>query len=141
MPPNAVRKREAIARARVEGMCIDCREETSFRVDRADEYYMVRDALWRKAHPQQKGKLCIGCLERRLGCRLRPRDFTDAPINRFLRGSSDRLASRVMSVPEDAVPLLRKEARKRTRRSQFTNLIEQAYERRPSRPNLAKSVR
>ena len=124
MSPRAVREREAIARARVEGKCIDCGEETTFRVDRADEYYMVRDALWKKAHPQQKGKLCIGCLEHTLGRRLRPRDFTDAPINRNLRGSSNRLVSRVLGVPEEAVPRLRKEARMRTRRTLLTDLIE-----------------
>ena len=124
MSPRAVREREAIARARVEGKCIDCGEETTFRVDRADEYYMVRDALWKKAHPQQKGKLCIGCLEHTLGRRLRPRDFTDAPINRNLRGSFNRLVSRVLGVPEEAVPRLRKEARMRTRRTLLTDLIE-----------------
>jgi hypothetical protein len=76
MTPRAIREREAKDRARIEGRCLDCKEETSFRADKADEWYMVHDALWLQAHPAREGKLCIGCLEQRLGRRLKAEDFT-----------------------------------------------------------------
>jgi hypothetical protein len=44
------------------------------------ERYMVRDKIW-KAAGMRDGFLCIGCLERRIGRRHVPRDFTKAPIN------------------------------------------------------------
>jgi hypothetical protein len=44
------------------------------------EYYSVTDELWSRYGPAV-GMLCIGCLETRLGRRLVPADFTDAPIN------------------------------------------------------------
>jgi hypothetical protein len=95
MTPRAIREREAKDRARIEGRCLDCKEETSFRSDRADEWYMVHDALWLQAHPTGQGKLCIGCLERRLNRRLKSDDFTDAPVNEPGRGKSERLNSRL----------------------------------------------
>jgi hypothetical protein len=57
---------------------------------------MVHDALWLKTHPEGTGKLCIGCLEQRLGRRLMPEDFTDAIVNRSGRGNSKRLNSRLL---------------------------------------------
>jgi hypothetical protein len=39
--------------------------------------------------------LCIGCLEKRLGRKLTPDDFTNAPINRPDHWHSDRLADRL----------------------------------------------
>jgi hypothetical protein len=40
------------------------------------EVYMVRKAVWAKAGMEPwSGCLCIGCLERLLGRRLRPKDF------------------------------------------------------------------
>jgi hypothetical protein len=44
------------------------------------EHYMVHPKVWKKAG-MDRGFLCIGCLERRLGRRLTAKDFTDAPIN------------------------------------------------------------
>jgi hypothetical protein len=44
------------------------------------EHYMVHNSLWRAAG-MDVGALCIGCLEARIGRRLRPSDFTPAPIN------------------------------------------------------------
>ena len=98
MTPRAVREREARDRARIAGRCLDCEEETCFRADKADEWYMVHDALWRQAHPARKGKLCIGCLERRLGRRLEPSDFTTALVNTPGRGNSERLNSRLVGL-------------------------------------------
>jgi hypothetical protein len=56
--------------------CQDCPKDT-----RQDDYYMVHNALWAKVHPKINGMLCLSCLERRLGRRLRVDDFTDANIN------------------------------------------------------------
>jgi hypothetical protein len=48
-----------------------------------DEYYMVHDAVWtgEAGMASEGGMLCIGCLETRIGRRLVPADFKDAPIN------------------------------------------------------------
>lgn len=41
-----------------------------------DETYMVRDKVWKEAGMiPWGGCLCIGCLEKRLGRRLKPKDF------------------------------------------------------------------
>jgi hypothetical protein len=40
------------------------------------EIYTVRDAVWKKAGMDPMGgRLCVGCLEKRLGRSLRPKDF------------------------------------------------------------------
>lgn len=44
------------------------------------EHYMVLNKVWSRAG-MKEGFLCIGCLETRIGRRLTPRDFTNAPIN------------------------------------------------------------
>jgi len=47
------------------------------------EIYTVRDAVWKQAGMEQ-GCLCIGCLEKRLGRKLRPKDFRHAdPFNQM----------------------------------------------------------
>jgi hypothetical protein len=62
--------------------------------DDRSEVYMVRDAVWARAGMEPWGGcLCIACLERRLGRKLKPKDFSrDDPIN-WLRGS-ERLLKR-----------------------------------------------
>ena len=46
--------------------------------------YRVRDSVWAAAGIKSFGGcLCIGCLEERLGRRLRPRDVSDAGLNLF----------------------------------------------------------
>src|SRR5262249_45165309 len=46
------------------------------------EMYMVRAAVWKKAGMDVfDGCLCFGCLERRIGRRLKPKDFIDHPFN------------------------------------------------------------
>jgi hypothetical protein len=58
--------------------CIDCTVDT----DKIDEYYVVRDDVWRLAETGElDGMLCIACLENRIGRQLTPVDFIDAPIN------------------------------------------------------------
>ena len=59
------------------------------------EYYMVQKPLWNE-HGVPKGMLCIGCLEKRVGRKLVPADFTDARINWSVPGChSPRLADRI----------------------------------------------
>jgi hypothetical protein len=48
------------------------------------EYYVVNKDVWAAAHRgtyDRRGFLCIGCLERRIGRKLTPADFTKAPVN------------------------------------------------------------
>jgi hypothetical protein len=49
------------------------------------EIYSVRNATWKRAGMGAfAGCLCIGCLERRIGRRLRPRDFKRGhPFNKM----------------------------------------------------------
>jgi hypothetical protein len=68
--------------------CVDCWVDTY----EIEEGYMVRDDVW-PIGPLD-GKLCVGCLEARIGRRLRPADFEDVPLNRPTYKSS-RLRSRL----------------------------------------------
>jgi hypothetical protein len=54
-------------------------------IDNRSEVYTVREAVWRKAGVEPMGGcLCIGCLEKRIGRRLKPKDFLrDHPFNQF----------------------------------------------------------
>ena len=58
------------------------------------EVYYVRDSVWKKAGMEPYGGcLCIGCLERRLGRRLKPKDFIRHVFN-GLPGSARLLQRR-----------------------------------------------
>jgi hypothetical protein len=47
------------------------------------EVYMVTDEVWRMAGlGGMDGCVCIGCLEKRIGRRLKPDDFPDHEFNR-----------------------------------------------------------
>jgi hypothetical protein len=51
-------------------------ESAAQTFDQHTEVYTVRDAVWQAAGMEPwDGCLCIGCLEQRLGWRLRPKDF------------------------------------------------------------------
>ena len=56
-------------------MCMDCGKDTW------DEYYMLYGKVWKKANPQISGKLCILCVENRLGRKLNKKDFTKVDGN------------------------------------------------------------
>ena len=64
--------------------CVDCGISTVPQGTRG-EWYMVHDDVWSAAGMNPVADLtqflCIGCLERRIGRRLTPRDFTDASVN------------------------------------------------------------
>jgi len=53
--------------------------------DKWSEVYMVKPAVWKAAGMNPySGCLCIGCLEKRLGSTLTPKDFLpDHPFNSF----------------------------------------------------------
>ncbi len=45
-------------------------------IDDQSEVYTVRPAIWKAARMDEMGGcLCIGCIEKRLGRELRPKDF------------------------------------------------------------------
>lgn len=86
-------------------ICIDCDTDTAPCTGKRGcrhagkwEYYMVSDEVWleamnREANPWS-GFLCIGCLERRIGRRLLPEDFTGANINEPDPWDTERLTAR-----------------------------------------------
>ena len=63
-------------------------------IDDRCEVYMVREKVWAEAGMEPYGGcLCIGCLEKRLGRRLRPKDFQRNHPFQALPGT-DRLLGR-----------------------------------------------
>jgi len=66
--------------------CLDCAACTLC----LGEYYMVTDQVWSSV--ADRGMLCIGCLEKRLGRMLHARDFTDVPINQVADMTDDASA-------------------------------------------------
>jgi hypothetical protein len=57
--------------------CLDCKVNT----DAINEYYMLRNEVWAEANPETDGKLCISCVERRIGRTMTAADFTGGKIN------------------------------------------------------------
>lgn len=54
----------------------------SATIGNSSEVYMVRDQVWKKAGMEPFGGcLCIGCLERRLRRKLKPKDFARHVFN------------------------------------------------------------
>jgi hypothetical protein len=59
------------------------------------ELYMVPDAVWKAAGMEPYGGcLCIGCLEKRIGRKLKPKDFTEHIFNNPGRPCTERLRDR-----------------------------------------------
>lgn len=72
-------------------MCKDCGMNTAPMA--GNEYYAVTDEVW-KAGKGRRHVLCIGCLETRIGRKLKGADFPMLSIN-FIFPWSARLASRM----------------------------------------------
>lgn len=73
-------------------LCLDCRVDTG----KIHEHYFVQTPLWMKAVGSNRGMLCVGCLETRIGRTLKSFDFPDVHINNSkLYPMSDRLRSRI----------------------------------------------
>jgi hypothetical protein len=83
--------------------CMDCGCDTNAN----EQYYMIRDGLWKSVNPRIDGMLCLMCLERRLGRSLRAFDFAQVPVNTLQAAHCPELAAR----------LERKASPKRTRHS------------------------
>lgn len=70
--------------------CIDCDMNLFL------EYFTVNDDVWAQTQlGRTDGFLCIGCVERRIGRRLRPGDFPSTRNNRPHEMLSDRFLSRL----------------------------------------------
>ena len=73
-------------------LCLDCKVDTNA----INEYYTLENEVWLEANPADRGMLCIGCVENRLGRSLRRQDFMmDAPINLGYFDQSERLLDRI----------------------------------------------
>jgi hypothetical protein len=83
-----------MAKSRNKFKCLDCLVDTG----RLGEHFFLKNEVWFKVHTSDKGMICIGCIEARLGRKLVPEDFTDAYVNRPVhvgQTMSDRLRSRL----------------------------------------------
>jgi hypothetical protein len=70
--------------------CLDCGDNT------IDEYFVIDHDLWAAAvGDPQAGKICVPCLEARLGRLLVPDDFIDCPANDPTWRKTDRLRQRL----------------------------------------------
>jgi hypothetical protein len=77
------------------------------RADDRSEIYSVRVAVWKAAGIEPHGGcLCIGCLEKRLGRKLKPKDFLRNHSFNSLPGSP-RLIIRREELPPDFAAALR----------------------------------
>lgn len=72
-------------------LCLDCGKDTG----KMREYYFVHTELWLSAVGSKNGMLCVGCLETRIGRKLKKADFADVFINRLNYGHSMRLLDRL----------------------------------------------
>ena len=64
------------------------------------EYCSLDDGVWAAAARDGDRFLCLGCVEARLGRRLAPGDFDDAPVNRWPAMSEDeRRRSHLLGLP------------------------------------------
>jgi DNA replication protein DnaC len=57
--------------------CLDCREDVS----KIKEYCMLVDDTWYQIHNSERGMLCVGCIETRLGRQLHAADFNSSYLN------------------------------------------------------------
>lgn len=99
--------------------CCDCKVDTLA----GREYYMLTQKTWKQTG-LKAGILCIGCVEKRMGRELRPRDFTSAPINAIFP-PSDRLQARrgpAKAAFKRALELLRKQGMPRPKG--YTYVVE-----------------
>lgn len=73
--------------------CVDCGVNTAT----LGEHYMLKDSVWYSAYARERGMLCIGCIEKRLGRKLTKVDFNDSHVNRPATGKvfSQRLMNRL----------------------------------------------
>jgi hypothetical protein len=87
---NRAEMEEAIRTGRVAGNYWEDDIDRQVRgMDDRAEMYTVRDAVWARAGMQPTGGcLCVGCLEKRIGRRLKPKDFQRDHPFRHLPGTA-----------------------------------------------------
>jgi hypothetical protein len=86
-------------------LCMDCGENTHA----SNEYYALKDSVWRRINPLILGMLCLKCAEDRLGRSLARSDFSAAPINARSAQNCPELADRLRRVrPKSAAITLPK---------------------------------
>jgi hypothetical protein len=72
---------------------------------------MVQHRLW-AAKGAGAGYLCIGCLEQRIGRKLRPSDFIKCPINDPDPRDTLRLTARRLGMRDDVLAAKQENARR-----------------------------
>ncbi|QNN98405.1 hypothetical protein SEA_LILMARTIN_192 [Streptomyces phage LilMartin] len=78
--------------SRKKWLCLDCKVDTG----KIGEHFFLNMEVWTLTGLGHKGMLCVEHVEKRIGRRLVPADFTSAYINRLNNGfKSDRLVSRI----------------------------------------------
>lgn len=78
-------------------VCRDCGVDVGLN---GEYWYMVWDGVWAATSlGPNDGRLCVACIEERLGRQLHAGDFNDAPINDMAAWQSERLRSRITKVP------------------------------------------
>jgi hypothetical protein len=71
------------------------KESIDQTINNKSEVYTVRHAVWKKAGMEPYGGcLCIGCLEKRIGRKLKPKDFPSHVFNDPLLPCTGRLRDR-----------------------------------------------
>lgn len=87
------RKANKAKRSRKRWLCAGCGEDTSLM----KEHYFLNTELWLQVNNgQERGMLCIGCVEKRLGRKLNTFDFPSVHINNpKLNSMSTRLHNRI----------------------------------------------
>jgi len=63
-------------------LCMDCKVDI-MDVNGIVHYYSLRNEIWNRIclGKEKAGMLCLFCVEKRLGRKLRFSDFSDAPLN------------------------------------------------------------
>ena len=75
--------------------CMDCDVDTYVN----EQYYMLKDRLWKRINPSVDGMLCLPCAEKRLGRPLSRKDFKDVPLNTYQARACLELAERLARDP------------------------------------------
>jgi hypothetical protein len=67
---------------------VEGRDKINAYINADTEAYYVKPSVWRAAKiGEDGGCLCIGCLEKRVGRKLKFRDFPDHPFNKMPRSA------------------------------------------------------
>lgn len=85
-----------MAKNRRRFLCLDCGVDTG----KIGEHYMLVDRVWFSVTDSDRGMLCVGCIEKRLGRRLNANDFNNSYVNGLGFGQikSNRLLERLRKI-------------------------------------------